>query len=281
MIRTFIATLFFAFLLNTIDVVAQPLNVMTYNIRYATENDGVNAWSKRKDKVFDLLKKYDPDVIGIQEALISQIRDIVDALPGYDYVGVGRDDGKEAGEFSAILYKKERFTIDESSTFWLSKTPEKPGSKDWDAAITRVATWAKMTDKQSGSSFLMLNTHFDHIGKVAREQSAALLKQQASKIAGKLPVIITGDFNFQRDESPYPVMMSPERLKVYDPAPETPPGTYCTFVVNGPPCTSIDYIFHTNHWRSSNYKVISDNDGRHYPSDHLPVTVELSLTGKK
>ena len=280
MSRTSIVAIFCIFLFITVQAVGQTINVMTYNLRYATENDGVNAWSKRKEKVFELIKKYDPDVIGVQEALISQITDILEAVPAYDYIGVGRDDGKQGGEYSAILYKKDRFTINESNTFWLSKTPETPGSKDWDAAITRVASWAKMTDKKSRTEFFMLNTHFDHIGKTAREQSAALLKKQAAKIAGTLPVIITGDFNFQRDDTPYPVMMSPESLQLHDPAPKNAPGTYCTFVVNGPECQAIDYIFHTSQWRSSGYKVITDNDGKHYPSDHLPVMVQLKLGSK-
>ena len=278
--RTSIAAIFSVFLFITVQTIAQTVNVMTYNLRYATENDGVNAWSKRKDKVFELIKKYDPDVIGVQEALISQITDILEAVPAYDYIGVGRDDGKEGGEYSAILYKKDRFTINESNTFWLSKTPETPGSKDWDAAITRVATWAKMTDKNSSGQFFMLNTHFDHIGKTAREQSAALLKKQAAKIAGKLPVIITGDLNFERSEPPYPVIMSPKSLRLRDPAPENPPGTYCTFVVDGPACMAIDYILHTSQWQSSDYNVISDNDGKHYPSDHKPVMVQLRVAGK-
>jgi endonuclease/exonuclease/phosphatase family metal-dependent hydrolase len=256
---------------------AQHLNVMTYNIRYATENDGVNAWSVRKTKVFELIKKYDPDLIGVQEALHSQLTDILDACPEYAYVGVGRDDGKAAGEFSAILYKKDKFVILEDNTFWLSEAPQVPGSKSWDAAITRVATWAKMKDKVSGKTFLIINTHFDHIGKEARTNSATLLKKEARVIGKKLPTLIIGDFNCQRDEPPYQVMMQKDAMKLVDPAPANPTGTYCTFEVDRVPCVAIDYIFHTRHWNAKNYRVISDNDGSHYPSDHLPVIVDVSL----
>lgn len=256
---------------------AQSLKVMTYNIRYATEQDGVNAWSKRKNKVFDLLKKYDPDILGVQEALLGQIEDITANLPDYEYVGVGRDDGKTGGEFSALLLKKGKYTILEQSTFWLSESPEVPGSKDWDAAITRVASWAKVRDNKSGKTFLVINTHFDHIGKKAREKSAALLKQKSTEIGKNLPTIIMGDFNCTRDEPPYKTIMKQDHMPLVDPAPANPPGTYCTFKVDGPPCTAIDYIFHTQHWNSFNYSVIPDHDGQHYPSDHLPVTLELTL----
>lgn len=258
-------------------VSAQSLKVMTYNIRYATENDGINAWSQRKERVYALLQKYDPDIIGVQEALVSQIDDIIAALPQYAYVGVGRDDGKKAGEFSALLYKKDKYQVLENNTFWLSEKPEVPGSKSWDAAITRVATWAKLKDTKSGKSFFVLNTHFDHIGKEARLKSAELIKEKTPGFADGLPVIITGDFNHQRNDPPYQVMMKKDKLALADPAPKNPPGTYCTFVVDSVPCVAIDYIYHSSHWNSYNYAVIQDHDGSNFPSDHLPVTVEMTL----
>jgi endonuclease/exonuclease/phosphatase family metal-dependent hydrolase len=264
-------------MVTVVSVSGQTLKVMTYNIRYATENDGVNAWSKRKGKVFDLLKRHDADIIGLQEALHGQIKDILGDVKGYDFVGVGRDDGKAAGEFSPLLYKKKLFTLLAQNTFWLSETPGLPGSKNWDAAITRVASWAKLKDKKTGRVFLVINTHFDHMGVEARRKSAELLKVKAFELAGGLPVIVLGDFNCTRQDPPYAVMIGDGNLRLADTAPENSPGTYCTFEVNSVECRAIDYIFYSEHWASSEYQVISENDGKHYPSDHLPVTSKLSF----
>jgi endonuclease/exonuclease/phosphatase family metal-dependent hydrolase len=274
-------TAFCFLIVINVSVLAQSVQVMTYNIRFATEQDGVNAWSKRKNKVFDLIKKYDPDVIGVQEALAEQLDDIIHALPAYQYVGVGRDDGKKSGEFSAILYKKEKLKILDQGTFWLSETPAVPGSKSWDAAITRVATWAKMKESKSGKTFLVINTHFDHIGKEARHKSASLLKTKYQHLGKGLPSIIMGDFNCTRDDAPYSVMVAKDKMNLIDPAPANPPGTYCTFKVNGMECTPIDYVFHSPDWAASDYLVAMDNDGEHYPSDHLPVLVRLAVKKNK
>jgi endonuclease/exonuclease/phosphatase family metal-dependent hydrolase len=265
-------------LFYAVELPAQLLKVMTYNIRFDNPADGINQWPNRKQKVFDLIKKYNPDVIGVQEALRHQLTDIVSGLNDkYAFLGVGRDDGKLKGEFSAILYRKATFSVVSQNTFWLSETPEVPGSKSWDAAITRVATWVKLKDKSSKKEFLLVNTHFDHIGTEAREKSAALLKEKVSSMANKIPVIIIGDFNCTRDEAPYKTMMSPQKLKLTDAAPSDPPGTFCNFAVGSMPCRAIDYIFYTDHWASQNYVVINDNDGKNYPSDHLPVMVTLTL----
>ena len=256
---------------------AQQLRVMTYNIRYDNPSDGVNQWSSRKNKVYDLIRKYDPDILGVQEALANQVDDLLANLPQYVSVGVGRTDGKREGEFSAILYKKDKLSSQSSGTFWLSETPDVPGSKSWDAAITRIATWSRFKEKTSGKEFLSINTHFDHIGKTAREKSAEIIKTKANELAGKLPVVITGDFNCTRDEAPYKVMMAPGVLTLSDPAPSTPPGTFCTFTVNAQKCNPIDYVFLSPQWTSDKYHVITDNDGKYYPSDHLPVLTTATL----
>jgi len=256
---------------------AQQVRVMTYNIRLDTPVDSVNQWPKRTEKVFDVIRKYDPDILGIQEAIHHQLMDILKNLPQYDYVGVGRDDGKTKGEYSAILFKKDRFTVLQQGTFWLSETPEVPGSKSWDAAITRVASWAKLRDKKTRKDFLSINTHFDHIGKEARRHSADLLKTKATELGKDLPVIITGDFNCTRSDPPYSTMMNPEGIKLIDPLPGEPVGTSCGFKVNGIECRAIDYLFFTAHWTASGYNVITDNDGKYYPSDHLPVVTTFTL----
>lgn len=256
---------------------AQTFDVMTYNLRYDNPGDGINQWSSRKDKVFALLKKYDPEIFGTQEGLIHQLNDIKSNLTDYEFIGVGRDDGKEKGEYTAIFYKKNLFEVVKSSTFWLSETPEVPGSKNWDAAITRIATWALMKEKKTGKEFFVINTHFDHIGQVARANSARLLVEKANEIAKNKPVFITGDFNCTRDQEPYKVIMGQSMVKLSDPAPQNPPGTFCTFGVNAQQCNPIDYIFLSAQWKSNDYKVITDNDGSNYPSDHLPVQVSVTL----
>ncbi len=268
--------LIFIFVFCFASAAAQPVKVMTYNIRFDNPGDGVNQWSNRKEKVFALLKKYDPDIIGVQEALYHQLKDISDNLKGYEFFGVGRDDGKQKGEHSAIFIRKNRFKILEQNTFWLSKTPDVPGSKDWDAAITRVATWGRLEDKKTKKVFVMMDTHFDHVGKESRMNAVSIIKEHAAKIAGNLPVIITGDFNITREAPPYEVMVNGEGLRLMDSSPDSP-GTFCSFTVNAQPCRGIDYIFHTPEWSTAEYQVIDDNDGKYYPSDHLPVMVSLSL----
>lgn len=255
---------------------AQDLKVMTYNIRYDTPADSVNQWGKRTAKVYALIKKHDPDILGVQEALHNQVTDLVANLEGYAYIGVGRDDGKTKGEYSAILYKKSKFTITKEGTFWLSPTPTVAGSKGWDAAITRVASWAIMKDNKSGQSFLMLNTHFDHMGKEARRESALIIKKRGAELAGQLPAIVTGDLNCMREDPTYAAITGKEGLLLSDPAPAPAPGTFCSFKVNSITCRPIDYILHTSQWKASDYKVITDNDGKYYPSDHLPVIVQLT-----
>jgi endonuclease/exonuclease/phosphatase family metal-dependent hydrolase len=257
--------------------ISQPLRVMTYNIRFDNPGDSVNAWPNRKDKVFTLISKYDPDILGIQEALHHQITDITGNLKHYIYIGVGRDDGKEKGEYSPILFRKKRFKVIDQSTFWLSLHPEIPGSKDWDAAITRVATWAIMKDRVTKRKFFILNTHFDHIGKEARKQSAEIIKRKILELAKGLPVIVTGDFNSTREEPPYMEMINGTQVALNDPAKERK-GTFCTFKVNGAECRAIDYIFITNEWKSESYLIIDDHDGKYYPSDHLPVITTLQLS---
>lgn len=264
-------------MIASMSIEAQSLKVMTYNIRYDTPVDSANQWGKRTSRVYALIKKYDPDLLGVQEAVHHQVTDLVDNLAAYAYVGVGRDDGKTKGEYSAILYKKDKFTVVKDGTFWLSPTPSVAGSKGWDAAITRVATWAVMKDNDTGKTFFMLNTHFDHIGKEARRQSALLIKKRGAELAGRLPVVVTGDLNCMREEPPYTAIMSSAGLQLKDPAPLPAPGTFCSFKVGSMECNAIDYILHTRQWKASGYAVITDHDGEYYPSDHLPVMVQLTI----
>lgn len=260
---------------------AQSVKVMSYNIRLDTQADGVNQWKNRPGKVINLIKKYNPDLFGVQEAMHNQMQDLQNGLAEYSYVGVGRDDGKEKGEYSAIFYKKEKFEVLSQKTFWLSETPEVPGSKSWDAAITRVVTYAVFKDKATGKKFLYANTHFDHIGKEARKNSAELIKTYIAGFiagAGKLPAIVSGDFNSQPTEAPYLTITNGKGFLLFDSRPaDNLTGTFCGFELDKMECKTIDYIFHSEGWKASGYQVIQDNDGRYYPSDHLPVLVTLTL----
>src|SRR4026207_453076 len=187
--KIFIAISFIA----SMSVQSQELNVMTFNIRYNNKNDSLNAWPYRKDNAASQVKFHNVHILGVQEALHDQIMDLSQSLTKYKYTGVGRDDGKTKGEYSAIFYDTTRLKLIESSTFWLSLTPEVPGSKGWDADITRIVTWARFKDNISKKIFFVFNTHFDHIGQEARRESAKLIKRRVKEIAGNNPVIITGD----------------------------------------------------------------------------------------
>lgn len=273
----------FSFLVIFHSAFCQSVNVMTYNLRYDTPNDGINRWSNRISKVATLITKYDPDLIGVQEALKHQLDDVLKQLPQYSYVGVGRDDGKEKGEYSAILYKKDQFEVITHNTIWLSETPEVPGSKSWDAAITRIVTLVKFRNKVSNKEFFQLNTHFDHIGKEARRNSVALIHGHLTSLEfaqNQIPVLISGDFNSEPHEEPYQIMITKSNRPLFDSKPSTSSvGTFCGFAVGAMPCRVIDYIFHTSEWKVEKYQVIHDNDGLYYPSDHLPVLVEFILNG--
>jgi len=276
--------LFLILLFSVITLNAQTVNVMSFNIRLDTEADGMNQWGKRIDKVTQLIRQANPDLMGVQEALHNQMMDLKNNLTAYDFVGVGRDDGKEKGEYSAIFYKKDKFEVIEQKTFWLSETPTVPGSKSWDAAITRVVTYAVLKEKSTGKVFAYFNTHFDHIGKEARKNSAKLIKTQiaALKIASlsnkKIPLIVSGDFNSEPTDEPYKTMIDGTVVKLYDARPASDlTGTFCGFQVDAMKCKTIDYIFHSAHWTSSSYKVIQENDGNYYPSDHLPVMASFTL----
>lgn len=273
---------------------AQTVKVMTYNLRLDTPDDGVNQWPKRTNKVVALITKYNPDIIGVQEALHHQLQDLLRMLPDYSYCGVGRDDGKEKGEYSAILFRNSRFGLLDTKTQWLSETMDIPGSKSWDAAITRVFTTARFFDRETKKEFVMVNTHFDHIGKVARASSAKIIKTYLAGLETaantnntidkiEIPMIVSGDFNSEPTEEPYLNMVEQQgQLVLYDSRPaSSTAGTFCGFKVGAMPCKTIDFIFQTKQWVARNYQVITDNDGTYYPSDHLPVLVDFDLALEK
>ena len=257
---------------------AQPaMNVMSYNIRYSTPDDGVNAWENRKDWVKELVAYYDTDILCVQEALKDQVDYILKDSP-FEMEGVGRDDGQTKGEYTAIYYNKDRFKKQDSGTFWLSETPEKP-SKGWDAHIIRICTWVKLFDKNTKKDFFVFNTHYDHMGVSAREKSSELIKNKIQQIAGKSPVILTGDLNTTPATPPISVLKTflKDTKEVSKSKPYGPEGTFSAFKFDAELKERIDYIFVNDRVEVLKYAVLSDSKDQRYPSDHLPVLVKVVL----
>jgi len=268
----------------SISIQSQELNVMTFNISYNTKNDSLNAWPYRKDNAASQIKFHNVHILGVQEALHEQMMDLSQSLSQYNYVGVGRDDGKTKGEYSAIFYDTIRLKLLGSSTFWLSLTPEVPGSKSWDAAITRIVTWAKFTDARSKRTFFVFNTHFDHMGKEARRESARLLKQKVKDIAGNNPVVITGDFNSKPSDDPIKILTDPadkDRFidtKAVSVTPHYgPQGTFNAFTPKETDNEPIDFIFLKGKWKVLQHATLSQTWGGRFSSDHFPVLAKLSF----
>lgn len=259
---------------------AQELTFMTYNIRYATVNDGDNQWEKRKEYLSDQIGFYAPDVFGIQEGLQLQLNYLNTRLSEYDFFGVGRDDGKSKGEYCAIFYDKNKLEVLEHDTFWLSETPTKI-SVGWDAAMERICTYGLLLNKKTGKKFWVFNTHFDHIGVLAREKSAALIvKKIKDANQGNLPVILMGDFNLN-DQSKAIAYLSRElndSRMVSENRPFGPFGTFTGFAFKEPVKDRIDYIFCSKEdIRVKKYAVLTDSKDQKYPSDHFPVMVRVEF----
>ncbi|WP_294321695.1 endonuclease/exonuclease/phosphatase family protein [uncultured Chryseobacterium sp.] len=258
---------------------AQDLKVMSFNIRLNVDSDKENSWTNRKQDVTDLLTYYHPDYFGVQEALPDQMKDIKNGLNNYDYIGVGRDDGKEKGEFSAIFYDTNRLQVMHSGTFWLSETPEKP-SKGWDAALNRICTYAVFKDKKSKKEFMALNLHFDHVGSVARVKSSELILKKIKEINPKnLPVTVSGDFNLTEDSEPIKIMSKNLEDTFYHSETKHygPKGTFTGFNVNEVPQERIDYIFVKGFMIKSHRHINDRRENLLYPSDHFPVLAELQF----
>lgn len=267
---------------DTMKQEAPEISVMSYNIRFANPGDGVNAWANRSDFVAEMMgDKHGADIIGVQEALKHQITDLQDMLPGYSWVGVGRDDGRDKGEFSPIFYNADRFDLLVTNTFWLSETPDVPGSRSWDAAITRVATWAKFRDRNSDREFYVLNTHFDHIGEQARIESAKMIDEFVAGLEGDLPVIVTGDLNVQESSEAYSILAGSPHLRDARYASQTehdgPTASFSDWEELREAGSRIDYIFVNDKVDVLTHSILDDRyDGR-FPSDHLPVLSKIVL----
>lgn len=267
-------------LLIPISIFAQQMNIMSFNIRYNNKNDGINAWPNRIEMVNGLLKFHEPDIFGLQEALHGQILDIENGLNGFEWFGVGRDDGKKRGEYAPIFFNKAKFILVGNGHFWLSENCEKPGL-GWDAACTRICTWGKFQSKVTGKQFYVFNTHFDHKGDEARKNSAILIRDKIKEMTIKngLPVILTGDFNLTPETTP--IVLLKEFMKdsrdISEQTPYGPVGTFTSFKWDATMEGRIDYIFVQGGITVLKYAVLTDAKEQRFPSDHLPVFVKVQL----
>lgn len=258
---------------------SQNLKVMTYNIRLSLESDKENAWTNRKQETTALINYYHPDILGVQEAVPEQMTDLRSGLKGYASVGVGRDDGANKGEFSAVFYDVSKFQLLKSGTFWLSETPEKP-SKGWDAAYNRICTYALLKLKKGGKKVWAFNVHFDHVGNVARVNASKLILEKIKSFnAQNYPVILSGDFNLTEDSEPIKILSKNlDDTYYHTQTPHYgPKGTLQAFNVNEIPKDRIDYIF-TKGFKVLNHRTINDRrENLLYPSDHFPVFTEIQF----
>lgn len=263
---------------------SEPLTVMSFNIRYGTAPDGENHWLKRREFLFDVVREQDADVIGLQEALDAQITELVAAVPAYAVIGVGRDDAKRAGEYSAILVRKDRFRVADAGTFWFSDTPAVVASATWSNRIPRICTWARLIDRD-GSAFWVFNVHLDHQSQPSREKSTELLaKRVAERAYATEPVVITGDFNAGEDNpaikrlvaagaAPAPFI---DTFRVLHPDAKDV-GTFSGFAVDRIGGPKIDYVLVLPGTTVINAAIIRTARHGRTPSDHFPVVARVRL----
>ncbi len=262
------------------------IRVMSFNIRYGTANDGEDHWSKRKEFLVETIAAFGPDLLGTQETLLDQRDFIASKMAGYEPFGVGRDDGKDRGEMAALFYRSARFEKLAGGHFWLSETPDTVGSKGWDAALPRIATWVKLKDRMKADAkpILFLNTHFDHQGKLARQHAARLIRTKIQELGADCNLIVTGDFNADEGGDPYVALFANEQEKVSPvvdtfriahPNASTNEGTFSGFKstqISGP---RIDWIGCSRNWRVLSAAIDRTDRNGHTPSDHFSVIAIL------
>lgn len=263
-------------------VSAQDLYVGTYNIRYKNKDDSIkgNVWTKRCQVMCDQINFESPDVLGMQEVLVGQLHDFQRLLDNYSYIGVGRDDGKEAGEYAAIFYKNDRVKLLDSGNFWLNETPDVP-NLGWDAACIRICTWGKFKDLRTKKKFYFFNLHMDHVGVVARREAAKLVVSRIKEMAQDAPVVLTGDFNVDQTDEIYGIFTHSGILKdSYENARIrfAENGTFNSFKVETKTDSRIDHVFVSPSFKVEAYGLRTDSywaKGRRNLSDHYPVFVKL------
>lgn len=267
----------------------EAFNAMSFNIRFSNPGDGFNYWPNRKDLVTSMIRYHEAEIIGVQEAMRSQLDDLMTLLPGYKWIGLCRTDGTTSpepdNEFTAILYNPERFKLLEQATFWLSEKPDEVGIKGWDAALPRTTTWAFFEDRNTGKRFYLFNTHFDHVGEQARAESARLIRAKIVEIAKEVPVVLTGDFNCVETDEPYRVLTDKKEASHLQDAlfiskmPHHGPLATWTnsFQFPGVPGKRIDFIFVKNKVTVFKHAILSDSWSGRLPSDHLPVLATIKI----
>ncbi len=257
------------------------LTIMSFNVRYNTPKDSLNAWPYRKEKVAHVIASHKVDIAGLQEPWIDQITDLEELLPEYAWIGWSRDDGKTKGEFTPVFYRKEEFDVLDKGVFWLSSTPERAGSVGWDEKLPRTVIRIKFRNKSTGREFWVFNTHLG--GNLAREEGAKLLKSKIDEIAGDLPVIVTGDFNSVPESEPVRTMLSKNYRVVLEDAfytaVEKNDEIYTDYWFDGDnkDLKRIDYIFVNQHIKVLCHEIINERIGKYYPSDHLAVKAEVEF----
>jgi endonuclease/exonuclease/phosphatase family metal-dependent hydrolase len=251
---------------------------MSFNIRYGTAQDGDDAWSLRRERTFAVIRDAAPDVLSVQEALRFQLDEIGAEFPVYREVGVGRDDGKTAGEYAAILYRSDRLTPDSSGTFWLSDTPEAPGSMSWGNRITRIATWAVLRERSTGRRFAVVNVHLDHESQPSRERGVALVLERLGRHAAGLPVLFTGDFNAGEDNAAVAAVTAAGFVDTFRARHPRAPfaGTFNAFRGDSTGA-KIDYVFTRGGWLVEHAAIVRTRPGGRDASDHFPVVAVLRL----
>jgi len=264
---------------------AEPVRVMSFNVRNSNAQDGADAWPKRTELFFATIAAFGPDLIGFQEVLANQHDAITARMPEYGFSGVARDDGKRKGEWSCIGYRKARYTLVAEGNFWLSETPEAVGSKSWDAALTRICSWVRLRETATGKEFVYANTHFDHVGKIARAEASRVISERVSVIAAGVPALLTGDLNINEDNPAYAVFVKPTvpgAIRWIDSFREVTPKrgpdevSFHAFK-GGTKGSRIDFIFHTDHWTATEAAIDRTSKDGHYPSDHYPVTAVVRM----
>ena len=265
-----------------------PVKVMSFNIRYGAANDGENSWKHRDYLVLETIQNYGPDLIGYQEALKFQVDFLKQNLKGYGFHGIGRDKGTEEGEYVPVMWKMDRFELVDSGHFWLSETPEIPGSVSWDSSLTRMLSWVVLRDKKAvgyQKELVFANTHFDHRGNQARLESAKLIRQRAEEIMNDIPIILTGDFNTTEDLAPYAALCKAEgfngkplvdAFRVIHPEVSDNERSFGAWVGRRDG-KRIDWILHTDDFVTLNAAINYTQDAGRYPSDHYPVEAIVRL----
>jgi endonuclease/exonuclease/phosphatase family metal-dependent hydrolase len=255
---------------------AEALRIMSFNVRYPAKSDGPNIWEARRDILIATIRDSKPDLIGTQELFHLQGEYIVEKLPEYAWFGVGRR-GDKTDEHMGVFYRKDRFELKDSGNFWLSETPEVPGSSSWDMSLPRLATWGEFKDKRSGRSFRFYNTHFPHRreDEAARTQCARVIAQRLSALPKEMTVILTGDFNTDAGSEAHRTLTA-HLTDVYSavPNPSGPKDTFHGF--RGTPRSGrIDWILFRGSFQPRSFETVTSNENGRYPSDHFPVVAVL------